>query len=115
MAHAVDSIKAQGPAGGTKVAKSWCCHACMQMNNPFNFKHITELKSTGHLDDVGACVVLATPSMLQARSPASMMEQTQCKVPGLAVQAGGCRALIAIFCRVDTAKGRPGSNIEAWQ
>ncbi len=39
-----------------------------QMAHPCNFKHITELRSTQHLDDVGACVVLATPSMLQARA-----------------------------------------------
>jgi cleavage and polyadenylation specificity factor subunit 3 len=37
----------------------------MQMNNPFNFKYITELKTHGGLDDIGPCVVLATPSMLQ--------------------------------------------------
>lgn len=39
------------------------------MNNPFNFRHITELKTHGGLDDIGPCVVLATPSMLQVLSP----------------------------------------------
>ncbi|EIE25515.1 Metallo-hydrolase/oxidoreductase [Coccomyxa subellipsoidea C-169] len=37
-----------------------------QSANPFNFKYITELKTQGGLDDVGPCVVLATPSMLQS-------------------------------------------------
>lgn len=37
-----------------------------QSAKPFNFKYITELKSQGGLDDVGPCVVLATPSMLQS-------------------------------------------------
>lgn len=54
-----------------------------QMNNPFNFKHITELKTTGHLDDVGACVVLATPSMLQARLPTCMPGSAGLPVQGL--------------------------------
>ena len=35
--------------------------------NPFAFRHITHLKSGAALDDVGPCVVMATPSMLQAR------------------------------------------------
>ena len=72
----------------------------MQMNNPFNFKHITELKSTGHLDDVGACVVLATPSMLQARSPACMPAHCS-RPPGLPVHAGYARAQMLLqisFC-----------------
>lgn len=33
--------------------------------NPFHFKHISHLKSAAHFDDVGPCVVMATPSMLQ--------------------------------------------------
>lgn len=35
-------------------------------SNPFMFKHVTHLKSSRHLDDVGPCVVMATPSMLQS-------------------------------------------------
>ncbi|KAK9801371.1 hypothetical protein WJX73_002407 [Symbiochloris irregularis] len=34
--------------------------------NPFEFKHITHLNGPKELDDTGSCVVLATPSMLQA-------------------------------------------------
>jgi hypothetical protein len=40
--------------------------------NPFNFKHISHLKSAAHFDDVGPCVVMATPSMLQARAEADL-------------------------------------------
>lgn len=36
-----------------------------QIVNPFQFKHITHLKSARQFDDVGPCVVMATPSMLQ--------------------------------------------------
>lgn len=35
------------------------------VNNPFVFKHISNLKSIDHFDDVGPCVVLASPGMLQ--------------------------------------------------
>uniref|UniRef100_A0A915EN74 Cleavage and polyadenylation specificity factor subunit 3 n=1 Tax=Ditylenchus dipsaci TaxID=166011 RepID=A0A915EN74_9BILA len=35
------------------------------VNNPFVFKHVSNLKSIDHFDDVGPCVVLASPGMLQ--------------------------------------------------
>ena len=38
----------------------------VQASNPFMFKHVTHLKSSQHLDDIGPCVVMATPSMLQS-------------------------------------------------
>ncbi|TKR69592.1 hypothetical protein L596_021732 [Steinernema carpocapsae] len=34
-------------------------------SNPFVFKHVSNLKSMDHFDDVGPCVVLASPGMLQ--------------------------------------------------
>uniref|UniRef100_A0A914CAF8 Cleavage and polyadenylation specificity factor subunit 3 n=1 Tax=Acrobeloides nanus TaxID=290746 RepID=A0A914CAF8_9BILA len=34
-------------------------------SNPFVFKHVSYLKSIDHFDDVGPCVVLASPGMLQ--------------------------------------------------
>lgn len=39
--------------------------AAFAQANPFQFKHITHLKSAAQFDDVGPCVVMATPSMLQ--------------------------------------------------
>uniref|UniRef100_A0A915J5F0 Cleavage and polyadenylation specificity factor subunit 3 n=1 Tax=Romanomermis culicivorax TaxID=13658 RepID=A0A915J5F0_ROMCU len=36
------------------------------VNNPFIFKHISNLKSIDHFEDVGPCVVLASPGMLQS-------------------------------------------------
>ncbi|KPM11221.1 cleavage and polyadenylation specificity factor subunit 3-like protein [Sarcoptes scabiei] len=38
------------------------------INNPFVFKHISNLKSKAHLDidEVGPCVVMATPGMMQS-------------------------------------------------
>lgn len=40
--------------------------AAFAVANPFQFKHITHLKSAQQFDDVGPCVVMATPSMLQS-------------------------------------------------
>lgn len=42
--------------------------------NPFQFKHITHLKSTSQFDDVGPCVVMATPSMLQSGMSRELFE-----------------------------------------
>lgn len=36
-----------------------------EVSNPFVLKHVSHLGSSGALDDIGPCVVLATPSMLQ--------------------------------------------------
>lgn len=35
------------------------------VSNPFDFKHISNLKSIEHFTDSGPCVVLASPGMLQ--------------------------------------------------
>jgi cleavage and polyadenylation specificity factor subunit 3 len=40
--------------------------AAFAIANPFQFKYITHLKSAAQFDDVGPCVVMATPSMLQS-------------------------------------------------
>jgi cleavage and polyadenylation specificity factor subunit 3 len=42
--------------------------------NPFQFKHVTHLKSTSQFDDVGPCVVMATPSMLQSGMSRELFE-----------------------------------------
>ena len=35
-------------------------------DNPFKLRYVTEVRTPGKLDDMGPCVVLATPSMLQS-------------------------------------------------
>jgi cleavage and polyadenylation specificity factor subunit 3 len=35
------------------------------VSNPFIFKHISNLKSMEHFNDVGPCIVMASPGMLQ--------------------------------------------------
>ncbi|XP_026469038.1 cleavage and polyadenylation specificity factor 73 [Ctenocephalides felis] len=36
------------------------------VNNPFVFKHISNLKGIDHFEDVGPCVVMASPGMMQS-------------------------------------------------
>ena len=36
------------------------------VNNPFVFKHISNLKGIDHFDDIGPCVILASPGMMQS-------------------------------------------------
>ena len=47
--------------------------AAFNVANPFQFKHISHLKSAAQFDDVGPCVVMATPSMLQVRCHSSQL------------------------------------------
>jgi cleavage and polyadenylation specificity factor subunit 3 len=48
--------------------------AAFAVANPFQFKHVTHLKSAAHFDDVGPCVVMATPSMLQSGMSRELFE-----------------------------------------
>jgi cleavage and polyadenylation specificity factor subunit 3 len=48
--------------------------AAFQVANPFHFKHVTHLKSAAGFDDVGPCVVMATPSMLQSGMSRELFE-----------------------------------------
>lgn len=36
------------------------------VNNPFVFRHISNLKGIDHFDDIGPCVIMATPGMMQS-------------------------------------------------
>ncbi|XP_063907191.1 cleavage and polyadenylation specificity factor 73-like isoform X2 [Zophobas morio] len=36
------------------------------INNPFVFKHISNLKGIDHFEDIGPCVIMASPGMLQS-------------------------------------------------
>ncbi|KAJ3253175.1 Cleavage and polyadenylation specificity factor subunit 3 [Boothiomyces macroporosus] len=42
--------------------------------NPFQFKHISNLKSISHFDDVGPCVMMASPGMLQSGLSRELLE-----------------------------------------
>ncbi|GAX76938.1 hypothetical protein CEUSTIGMA_g4385.t1 [Chlamydomonas eustigma] len=45
-----------------------------QDRNPFNFRHVTHLSGTQHFDDVGPCVLMATPSGLQSGASRDIFE-----------------------------------------
>ncbi|CAG8541626.1 4188_t:CDS:2, partial [Dentiscutata heterogama] len=38
------------------------------ISNPFVFKHISNLKNMDNFDDLGSCIMMASPSMLQSGS-----------------------------------------------
>jgi cleavage and polyadenylation specificity factor subunit 3 len=43
-------------------------------SNPFQFKHISNLKSIAQFDDVGPCVMMASPGMLQSGLSRELLE-----------------------------------------
>lgn len=50
------------------------------VNNPFVFKHISNLKGIDHFDDFGPCVVMASPGMMQSGLSRELFE-TWCTDP----------------------------------
>ncbi|KAI8808500.1 beta-lactamase-like protein [Cladochytrium replicatum] len=42
--------------------------------NPFHFRHISNLRSIQHFDDVGPCVMMASPGMLQSGLSRELLE-----------------------------------------
>lgn len=45
-----------------------------EKSNPFIFKHISNLRSIEHFDDVGPCVMMASPGMLQSGLSRELLE-----------------------------------------
>ncbi|KFD58930.1 hypothetical protein M514_00093 [Trichuris suis] len=60
------------------------------VRNPFNFKHVKYLRSIDYFEDIGPCVVLATPGMLQSGLSRELFE-SWCSEP-----KNGC--IIAGYC-----------------
>ena len=52
-----------------KVRKDFLVH------NPFNFRHISNLRSIDHFDDIGPCVMMASPGMLQSGMSRELFER----------------------------------------
>ena len=48
--------------------------ASIKYGNPFQFKHISNLRSMTHFDDVGPCVMMASPGMLQSGLSRELLE-----------------------------------------
>ena len=60
------------------------------VNNPFVFKHISNLKGIDHFDDVGPCVVLASPGMMQSGLSRELFESWCTDKKNGCIVAGYC-------------------------
>jgi len=60
------------------------------INNPFVFKHISNLKSIDHFEDVGPCVVMATPGMMQSGLSRELFEAWCSNRRNCCIIAGYC-------------------------
>jgi len=60
------------------------------VDNPFVFKHISNLKGMDHFDDVGPCVVLASPGMMQSGLSRELFESWCTDARNCCIVAGYC-------------------------
>jgi len=60
------------------------------VNNPFVFKHISNLKGIDHFDDVGPCVILASPGMMQSGVSRELFESWCTDKKNGCIVAGYC-------------------------
>uniref|UniRef100_A0A7E4VIQ0 Cleavage and polyadenylation specificity factor subunit 3 n=1 Tax=Panagrellus redivivus TaxID=6233 RepID=A0A7E4VIQ0_PANRE len=81
-------------------------------DNPFVFKHISSLKNSDHFDDVGPCVILATPGMLQSGLSRQLFEQwcpeskNGCIVAGYCVEGTLAKLILSEPEEIQTLTGR---------
>ncbi|EDV28608.1 uncharacterized protein TRIADDRAFT_19764 [Trichoplax adhaerens] len=60
------------------------------ISNPFIFKHISNLKGIDHFDDIGPCVVMASPGMMQSGLSRELFEKWCTDSKNGVVIAGYC-------------------------
>lgn len=60
------------------------------VNNPFVFKHISNLKGIDHFEDIGPCVILASPGMMQSGLSRELFESWCTDKKNGCVIAGYC-------------------------
>ena len=60
------------------------------VNNPFVFKHISNLKGIDHFDDIGPCVILASPGMMQSGLSRELFESWCTDKKNGCIVAGYC-------------------------
>ncbi|CAG2111379.1 unnamed protein product [Medioppia subpectinata] len=71
------------------------------ISNPFVFKHISNLKSIDHFDDVGPCVVMASPGMMQSGLSRELFEtwcpdsRNCCIIAGYCVEGTPAKLVLA--------------------
>ncbi|GAB6026543.1 Cleavage and polyadenylation specificity factor subunit 3 [Chamberlinius hualienensis] len=62
----------------------------ISINNPFVFKHISNLKGIDQFEDVGPCVVMATPGMMQSGLSRELFESWCTDAKNGVIIAGYC-------------------------
>jgi len=62
----------------------------INVNNPFVFKHISNLKGIDHFDDIGPCVILASPGMMQSGLSRELFESWCTEKKNGCIVAGYC-------------------------
>lgn len=73
----------------------------ISVNNPFRFKHISNLKSIDHFDDVGPSVVMASPGMMQSGLSRDLFERwcgdnrNTCIIAGYCVEGTLAKQILA--------------------
>jgi len=60
------------------------------VSNPFVFKHISNLKGIDHFDDIGPCVILASPGMMQSGLSRELFESWCTDKKNGCIVAGYC-------------------------
>ncbi|KAI5751457.1 hypothetical protein M8J77_007666 [Diaphorina citri] len=62
----------------------------ISINNPFVFKHISNLKGIDHFEDIGPCVVMASPGMMQSGLSRELFEMWCTDAKNGVIIAGYC-------------------------
>merc|ERR1712227_524422 len=81
------------------------------VNNPFVFKHISNLKGIDHFEDVGPCVVLASPGMMQSGLSRELFEswcsdsKNGCIVAGYCVEGTLAKQILSEPQEITTMNG----------
>eukprot|EP01112_Ceratiomyxa_fruticulosa_P019714 TRINITY_DN6513_c0_g1_i2.p1 TRINITY_DN6513_c0_g1~~TRINITY_DN6513_c0_g1_i2.p1 ORF type:complete len:794 (-),score=177.10 TRINITY_DN6513_c0_g1_i2:48-2429(-) len=81
------------------------------IGNPFKFKHISNLKGMGDFDDSGACVVMASPGMLQSGLSRELFEKwcsdkrNGVLLPGYSVEGTLAKHILSEPAEITTSSG----------
>jgi len=71
------------------------------VNNPFVFKHISNLKGIDHFEDIGPCVILASPGMMQSGLSRELFEswctdkRNGCVIAGYCVEGTLAKTILS--------------------
>ncbi|KAA0189623.1 Cleavage and polyadenylation specificity factor subunit 3 [Fasciolopsis buskii] len=81
-------------------------------NNPFCFRHISNLKSIEHFDDSGPCVVMASPGMMQSGLSRELFEnwctdkRNGVIIAGYCVEGTPAKQILSLPAEIPTMSGQ---------